>query len=80
MLRHHIVTPVVQGLFLDADVSGNGSLDKEEMTIVLREYYKKQRLGRSLSSVKAEVSLTTTCSLTCTFRAILSLMLLVLSG
>ena len=42
--------------FKKADVDGSGFLDKVELSRLLVEYYKAEKLGRSLPRVRNEVA------------------------
>ena len=56
-LHHGSQTPLcwIQGLFQDADTDNSGYLDADEMAGVVKDFYKKEKIGRSLGAVQAEV-------------------------
>ena len=43
------------GFFAEADLDGSGSLGKDELAIVLHQYYKSERTSRPIKKVQQEV-------------------------
>lgn len=50
------ILEMLQKTFVDADKDGSGELDHAEISEVVKAYYKKEGVSRSLSKVEAEVA------------------------
>ena len=47
--------PLLKELFAEADIDGGGTLDKDELTILMKKLYSKRGLARSLKDIREEL-------------------------